>query len=545
MAGANNQGPPSYGGGQQSGVSPEQNFYMAVTKHMEDVNKMLHYHGEMFGDLKGQVSTVHNQQQSLAHKFSQLERRYEELRSYTQYLEDYCLELDVNSRKSHVILTGVGEDINENSTENRNLQITHDKAVETLSTICDTITSADLEATYRIGKPGKNPRPILIKFKHESVRNEVMSKKKLLKETDETKAMFMNEDLPPIINKRRSEMRAVVENARNRNVPAKMMGNRMSVNNISYDYKDIHTLPPGLKLADAKIQSVKGGIAFQTEHAYLSNFFPCPIKCNDIVFRSSEQLYQYERACFVKDYNCANEVLTATTPQNAKRATVRIQNSPAWDQVKLEKMKKIIDLKFNQNPVLKAEILKTGEVTLIEATVDSFWGAGLPLNSRKLREGQWRGHNHLGKILMNYRHELRRSIPPPPPQNIGPLQQYYSNAPPMSQAQNQLTSTPPQPQVPGAIDFPAQLNATQPGTANRGVVQNQTGNMSFSLPSSQVYTAQYIPSGFQHSTNSSQVLPPPPTQASPSAYSACSDAYSMQGERRLEYDPNMSPKFMS
>lgn len=100
------------------------------------------------------------------------------------------------SRKSHVILTGVQEDDSETTNDNRNSQATYNKALDLLISICDKVTSADLEAVYRIGRL-YTPRPILIKFNWESVRNEVMSKKKLLKESNETKALFLNEDLPP------------------------------------------------------------------------------------------------------------------------------------------------------------------------------------------------------------------------------------------------------------------------------------------------------------------------------------------------------------
>lgn len=139
---------------------------------MNHVNNLLRYHSEMFGELKGQVSSVNDQQQSLAAKFSQLERQYVEPCSYTRYLEEYCLELEVNSRKAHIILTGICEDPSESAADTWNSKATHDKSVEILSSICDTVGSSDLEATYRIGKPGKDPRSILIKFKIESVRNE-------------------------------------------------------------------------------------------------------------------------------------------------------------------------------------------------------------------------------------------------------------------------------------------------------------------------------------------------------------------------------------
>lgn len=226
-------------------------------------------------------------------------------------------------------------------------------------------------------------------------------------------------------------MRAVVNNARSKNVPANMMGNRMSINNTIYDYKNIDSLPPGLKLADAQMQVVNGGYAFQSEYAYLSNFFPCTIRCNGILFSSSEQLYQYERACFAKNMHCAHDILAAATPHIAKREGFRVSKSPGWDQVKLEKMKTIIAMKFNQNPALREEILKTGEANLIEASHDTFWGAGLTLSARKLKDGKWHGHNHLGKILVNYRQELRTSLPPPPLQPMS--QNQFTNAPPVLQ----------------------------------------------------------------------------------------------------------------
>lgn len=81
------------------------------------------------------------------------------------------------------MFTGVEEDESESTNDNRISQSTYNKAVDTLSSICDTVTSADLEAVYRIGKPGKLPHPILIKFIRETVQNEVLRKKKLLKES--------------------------------------------------------------------------------------------------------------------------------------------------------------------------------------------------------------------------------------------------------------------------------------------------------------------------------------------------------------------------
>lgn len=184
------------------------------------------------------------------------------------------------------------------------------------------------------------------------------------------------------------------------------------MNNVVYEYKDLSRLPSGLGLADAKIQAVKWGFAFQSEYAYLFNFFPCNIVYNDITLNRvsifiSTKVPVLQKTCSVL------VISTAASPQAAERESFRVAKSPAWDRVKLDKMKTIVAMKFNQNPVLKNEILKTGEATLIEASHDTFWGAGLMLNPKKMRDGKWQGHNHFGKIMMNYRHEVRCSLPPP------------------------------------------------------------------------------------------------------------------------------------
>ena len=64
-------------------------------------------------------------------------------------------------------------------------------------------------------------------------------------------------------------------------------------------------------------------------------------------------------------------------------------------------MEEIVRAKFVQNPYLMKKLLDTGELLLIEGNTwkDIFWG--VDINSGE-------GKNHLGKILMNVREELRK-----------------------------------------------------------------------------------------------------------------------------------------
>ena len=69
-----------------------------------------------------------------------------------------------------------------------------------------------------------------------------------------------------------------------------------------------------------------------------------------------------------------------------------------WEKVKDEIMYNICLCKFTQNEELKQKLLNTGNAELIEGYTwnDTYWGIC-----------RGRGKNHLGKILMQIREELR------------------------------------------------------------------------------------------------------------------------------------------
>ena len=71
-----------------------------------------------------------------------------------------------------------------------------------------------------------------------------------------------------------------------------------------------------------------------------------------------------------------------------------------WDKIKLRVMYEIVKAKFSQNEKLQAKLLATRDRVLIEGNDwgDTFWG---------MTDGE--GENHLGKILMRVRAELREA----------------------------------------------------------------------------------------------------------------------------------------
>lgn len=123
--------------------------------------------------------------------------------------------------------------------------------------------------------------------------------------------------------------------------------------------------------------------------------------------KSAEHAYQYSRATFLGATTTAANVSKAGKAEEAKRAVSNLPNSLEWDACKQKVMDDIVSSKFTQNPDLQNKLLSMGETPLLEATYDSYWGCGLPLSARKLRQGEWHGKNYLGIILAVCRLEIK------------------------------------------------------------------------------------------------------------------------------------------
>lgn len=133
---------------------------------------------------------------------------------------------------------------------------------------------------------------------------------------------------------------------------------------------------------------------FDKEYAFLSNFYAVPITFCDYTFPTVENAFQAAKCRNIEDM----EQFVHMTPGQAKRAGRRVKLIDGWDQKRIEIMTYLVTQKFTQHPELKAKLLATGNVELIEGNTwhDHFWGV---CNGR--------GENHLGRILMMIRNNLK------------------------------------------------------------------------------------------------------------------------------------------
>lgn len=135
---------------------------------------------------------------------------------------------------------------------------------------------------------------------------------------------------------------------------------------------------------------------FRGEYAFLSNFWEAPVSYQGLTYGSNEAAFQAQK-CMTEEEKLP---FTEMRPAASKKAGRRVVLRPDWESVKVGIMEEIVRAKFTQNEDLKQLLSATGDTVLEEGNTwnDTFWGVSLKTG---------RGRNHLGRILMKVREELR------------------------------------------------------------------------------------------------------------------------------------------
>jgi ribA/ribD-fused uncharacterized protein len=144
---------------------------------------------------------------------------------------------------------------------------------------------------------------------------------------------------------------------------------------------------------------------FRGANRFLSNFYglheedvPLAILFEGLVFPTVEHAYV---AAKVTDLKSRLTIQTLPTPSQAKKYPAQhgLTVRPDWPEIKLKIMENLLRQKFSVLE-LRTMLLATGDELLQEGNDwgDTFWGVDLAT-------GQ--GQNHLGRLLMKIRRELR------------------------------------------------------------------------------------------------------------------------------------------
>lgn len=136
---------------------------------------------------------------------------------------------------------------------------------------------------------------------------------------------------------------------------------------------------------------------FQNEYRWLSNFSPCKIILDDVEYPSVEHAYMSAKSNDEEWKKYCSDV--NNTAGQVKKQSRRVKLVDNWDLIKIDVMKQCLIQKFNQEPY-KTKLIETGDLHIQEGNRwnDKFWGVCLKTNQ---------GQNHLGKLIMEIRNNLK------------------------------------------------------------------------------------------------------------------------------------------
>jgi len=126
-----------------------------------------------------------------------------------------------------------------------------------------------------------------------------------------------------------------------------------------------------------------------------SNFYPSPFVWDGEAWPTVEHAYQAMKS---KRPGYREAILSNDKPYTAKEKGQKVAMRQDWYKIRVSVMTQCVRAKFFQVPECAKWLLGTGDEELVEGNTwgDVFWG---------VCDGK--GENHLGKILMQVRQELR------------------------------------------------------------------------------------------------------------------------------------------
>ena len=142
-----------------------------------------------------------------------------------------------------------------------------------------------------------------------------------------------------------------------------------------------------------------------------SQWCPSYFQIDGVEYNCCEQYMMAKKALLFNDFDSYKEIMLEEQPFTQKALGKLVKG---FDKVKWEKYcrKFVYDgnyAKFTQNPKMKAELMATGQLEIVEASPeDKIWGIGLHARDERCWDkSTWLGTNWLGEAIMSVRSTLQ------------------------------------------------------------------------------------------------------------------------------------------
>ena len=134
-----------------------------------------------------------------------------------------------------------------------------------------------------------------------------------------------------------------------------------------------------------------------------SNFSPHSIALQGENWQTVEHYYQAQKFIGTPDEKSSLIIKAVSTPEQAAALgrDCRRQLRSNWEQIKVPVMREAVRQKFFTHQDIQAILLSTADLLIVEDSPnDYYWGCGETKT----------GANHLGKILMSVRAEIKSKL---------------------------------------------------------------------------------------------------------------------------------------
>jgi ribA/ribD-fused uncharacterized protein len=370
--------------------------------------KSIAFNSDGIKTLNNDMKRALNDMKILTSELESLRFQVNKEKKRNNILQDKLIQIESQSRRDNLLMEGIPESDHESWTEcEKKVKVILEHKMK-----IQNVKDFKFVRYHRLGPKLPNtvrPRMVIFKLHWFKDREAIWNKKNELKNTN----IWLKEDFPAEINRRRSVLLPIFHEARKLNKVVSLRVDRLVLEGKTFTVDTLSQLPDDLQPTKLATHTENGVTAFFRSASPLSMFHPVQIKDtdNNNIYHCGEQWLHREKALFFKDESTAADIMMAETAVECKTLgrNVKNFNDDQWYKSGHARkiVKKINMAKFQQNPELLTFLKNTAPVLAEANPYDKHWGVGTGINDKKTyNKDQWQGSNDLGKILVQVKTAL-------------------------------------------------------------------------------------------------------------------------------------------
>ena len=384
--------------------------HLEMNEENEGLKRAIEFNLNKIQDLESDVKKYREESEKTRRELENVNVSNTKLREESSKLKEKTVKAEAYSRRNNLRFEGIAREANETPNDCR---------IKIYAILINELGMHDAERRIVIERchrdqryPNHNPPSILVRFLSYLDRDEIWQKKDMLNRNNKNK-LYLNQDFPPEVERKRSFLRPYVKAAYDNHHKAVLVGDMILVDGKRYSVNDLEDLPEDISPDKIAIKEKNGAMLFYHADAYLSNFYKAPLNIDGITYQCVEQYFTAEKARTFHDHHTVSRIMDSDKPSEMKYLgkTTKGFNQKTWDEKASTVMLNGLRAKFQQNQKIQDKLVSTDDKLLAEASKnDNVWGIGLAMSDENaFNKDKWQGRNQLGNLLMKVRDEIVRS----------------------------------------------------------------------------------------------------------------------------------------